>query len=243
MIQMIRYYGYSICFAGLSLYLLKNGVHYLSNQGWFWCPTDDKTIDFYRETIGDTVSTRYLLIFTMVPFLLTIIFTRFLASYWLNILLMVITKLLFPEPRPHFIQTCNPDPLKLTCSSAKSSYQLYKDGICRLNQSNDGSYFTQRDVLDSLRSFPSGHAQNGAFTMFIALHFVNRNNGLTSIQKIIFSLFWICNGLLMAISRITDNRHHWWDVLAGSIMGGLYSYFAIKYFLYQTNSKASKGVR
>uniref|UniRef100_A0A0K2V2I1 Putative phosphatidate phosphataselike [Acyrthosiphon pisum] n=1 Tax=Lepeophtheirus salmonis TaxID=72036 RepID=A0A0K2V2I1_LEPSM len=139
---MIRYYGYSICFAGLSLYLLKNGVHYLSNQGWFWCPTDDKTIDFYRETIGDTVSTRYLLIFTMVPFLLTIIFTRykknskngephflwtsfdiysrFLASYWLNILLMVITKLLFPEPRPHFIQTCNPDPLKLTCSSAKS---------------------------------------------------------------------------------------------------------------------------
>nr|ACO14618.1 Lipid phosphate phosphohydrolase 2 [Caligus clemensi] len=251
---MLRNFALSILFSAISLALLKYGVHIVPNQGWFWCPTDENS-HFYRETQGDTVSTRKLLIFTMIPFLITVLFnesrriqnlkehflwgalefySRFLVSYWLDILVMMITKFFFPEPRPHFLQTCDPDPSQIDCGS--ENYQSYRPGMCRLRETK-GSYFTQRDVLDSLRSFPSGHAQTGVFSTVIALHYISQSNSLSKIQKLCFALFWVCNALLMSISRITDNRHHWWDVLCGGIFGAVYATLSIRFYLYRSTKK------
>ncbi|QQP39063.1 Lipid phosphate phosphohydrolase 2, partial [Caligus rogercresseyi] len=47
-------------------------------------------------------------------------------------------------------------------------YQAYHPGMCRLSEGG-GVSFTGKDVLDSLRSFPSGHAQTGFFSAIVAL--------------------------------------------------------------------------
>lgn len=33
--------------------------------------------------------------------------------------------------------------------------------------------------------------------------------------------------LVCSLSRITDHRHHWWDVLAGSILGAIMAYYSV----------------
>nr|ACO10917.1 Lipid phosphate phosphohydrolase 2 [Caligus rogercresseyi] len=258
---MIRNFLASFIFSAISLYLIKYGVHLLPNQGWFWCPSQASKL-LYRNTQGDTVSTRYLLIFTMIPFLLTTLYgewkrlrgagkrdrhfvwealeaySRFLVAYWLNILLMVIAKFLLPEPRPHFLQTCDPEPSLLTCTQGSEEYQAYHPGMCRLSEGG-GVSFTGKDVLDSLRSFPSGHAQTGFFSAIVALHYIFSSPAFSKFERLILSLFWTCNALLMSISRITDNRHHWWDVLAGCLFGALYSSLSIRFFLYRSRKYPS----
>lgn len=37
-------------------------------------------------------------------------------------------------------------------------------------------------------------------------------------------LLW---GVLCSLSRITDRRHHWWDVVAGSILGVTGAFYAL----------------
>lgn len=35
-------------------------------------------------------------------------------------------------------------------------------------------------------------------------------------------------GIGCSLSRITDNRHHWWDVAIGSLLGLLFSLFTVR---------------
>lgn len=34
-------------------------------------------------------------------------------------------------------------------------------------------------------------------------------------------------GIVCSITRITDHRHHWWDVACGAILGALTAIFAV----------------
>lgn len=43
---------------------------------------------------------------------------------------------------------------------------------------------------------------------------------------------------LCSISRITDNRHHWWDVMAGSIIGIAFASFTVLIELFQITASA-----
>ncbi|KAG8292696.1 hypothetical protein J6590_033114 [Homalodisca vitripennis] len=40
-------------------------------------------------------------------------------------------------------------------------------------------------------------------------------------------LIWM---LTCSITRVTDHRHHWWDVLAGCVLGALLGVYTIHYF-------------
>lgn len=44
-------------------------------------------------------------------------------------------------------------------------------------------------------------------------------------------MLFICFALICSISRIIDKRHHWWDVMAGMIIGGLMAILTIKWHL------------
>ena len=45
--------------------------------------------------------------------------------------------------------------------------------------------------------------------------------------KHLLQMAFICFALICSISRIIDKRHHWWDVLAGMIIGILFGYTTV----------------
>uniref|UniRef100_A0A0A9YB83 Uncharacterized protein T28D9.3 n=1 Tax=Lygus hesperus TaxID=30085 RepID=A0A0A9YB83_LYGHE len=81
--------------------------------------------------------------------------------------------------------------------------------------------------LDASLSFPSGHAAVSFFLFLYLSWYCQRK------LKVVCSLtlLWIQTMLFLlacfvAISRITDHRHHWWDVLFGAIIGCAFAVFS-----------------
>ncbi|XP_067139472.1 phospholipid phosphatase 1-like isoform X2 [Centruroides vittatus] len=114
--------------------------------------------------------------------------------------------------RPHFIDVCQPSIDVNKCNDSHR-YILPSDFSC-LNSD------TFR-VRESRLSFMSGHASFSAYCMvFVAMYLQAR-------------FVWKCNKLLRpflqavvlfsayytALSRVSDYKHHWSDVLTGSIQG------------------------
>ncbi|CAG9854267.1 unnamed protein product [Phyllotreta striolata] len=128
----------------------------------------------------------------------------------LVLLLTSITKVIVGEHRPHFFDTCQPD-TAVNCTAG----QFVETFTCT-------SEYSQIFKVDSSLSFFSGHS---SISWFIAIYLcyiihvrtVTVNAGYI-IKPFLISLV-LTWSLLCSLSRITDRRHHWWDVLTGSLFG------------------------
>merc|ERR1719510_1975448 len=47
--------------------------------------------------------------------------------------------------------------------------------------------------------------------------------------KHLLQMAFICFALLCSISRIIDRRHHWWDVLAGCVIGAIFACLTVRW--------------
>ncbi|KAK4015742.1 hypothetical protein OUZ56_030716 [Daphnia magna] len=116
--------------------------------------------------------------------------------------------------RPHFIAVCQPENLAELCSSnAPHTYIT--------NYKCTGS--DEDLVRESRLSFPSGHASFSAYTMlFLALYLQRRMNWSGSkllrptIQISALLLSWYTG-----LTRVSDYKHHWSDVLSGFLIGSI----------------------
>ncbi|CAG5136408.1 unnamed protein product, partial [Candidula unifasciata] len=110
--------------------------------------------------------------------------------------------------RPHFFDVCKPDWSRLNNTSG-----YITSDICTGEK---------KDLIHEARlSFPSGHSSMAMFCAFFFILYLESK--LTwkvvpllrpLLQLIAFSLaFFTC------LSRISDYKHHWSDVLAGGILG------------------------
>jgi len=133
-----------------------------------------------------------------------------------------IVKLVVGRPRPDILDRCQPIP-----GSVDPVYGLSNSSICT---TPDGAYI----LLDGFRSFPSGHsslsfAGLGFLAFYLAgkLHLFNHRG---YVAKAWLSLTPFIGAALVAISRTMDNRHHWQDVLAGSALGTVVSYFSYRQY-------------
>jgi len=132
-----------------------------------------------------------------------------------------ITKITVGRPRPDIIDRCQPIP-----GSVDPTYQLSTIAIC-----------TQTDqaiLKDGWRSFFSGHsslsfAGLGFLAYYLAgkLHLFDRRGHAA---KAWISLTPLAGASLVAISRSMDYRHHWQDILVGSIVGLVLSYFSYRQY-------------
>lgn len=117
--------------------------------------------------------------------------------------------------RPHFIDMCQPimngggD-----CSNPLNMGRYIEEYTC----SGSASEFLMRETR---LSFPSGHSSFSAYTLVYCALFLHarmtcsRLNLLRSfIQFALILLVWF-----IGLSRITDNKHHWSDVLVGFTIG------------------------
>lgn len=211
-------------------------------DGWvtkrgFYC--DDRSIQ--RPYIGDTISAKVIILGGLLPLILIWLTealfylpgvlelsksgttkTRLSHSWYeswhlfkkygrgliIQLILVDVIKIYSGEHRPHFLDTCKPN---VVCEGSEyvSTY------IC--TNTNERSYF----VRDASKSFPSGHSSISVYgAIFMIWYLQKRIPKLQSTMALPLCQFLISLwGILCPISRVVDNRHHWWDVLAGFLIG------------------------
>ncbi|KAI0277703.1 PAP2-domain-containing protein [Russula aff. rugulosa BPL654] len=141
-----------------------------------------------------------------------------------------VVKITVGRPRPDVISRCNPD-----SGTVDPTFGLSSVAIC---------HQSDRHILnDGFRSFPSGHsslsfAGLGFLSLYIAgkLHLFDTRGHTAKTWLSVLPLF---GAALVAISRTMDYRHHWQDVLAGSILGLVMANFAYRQYFRSLSSKVS----
>ncbi|CRL03032.1 CLUMA_CG016170, isoform A [Clunio marinus] len=118
--------------------------------------------------------------------------------------------------RPHFLSVCQPImPDGTNCSHPLNQNRYIEEFTCGNKESS------ARRIKEMRLSFPSGHSSFSMYTMvFAALYLQCRMSWKGSklfkhfLQFLFVSIAWYT-----ALSRISDYKHHWSDVLSGSLQG------------------------
>ncbi|KAL0820680.1 hypothetical protein ABMA28_006511 [Loxostege sticticalis] len=129
-----------------------------------------------------------------------------------NFVVLEVVKGLMGRPRPTFFDLCEPDTAK-TCTGN----EFVPTYTCT---STRFSWWMQND---SHHSFPSGHTSLSVYCgLFIAWYLQKRAfdwRHRTVFVVPCIQLVALSFSAISSLTRITDHRHHWWDVLAGFCLG------------------------
>lgn len=135
-------------------------------------------------------------------------------------LLTDIAKYTIGRLRPHFIAVCNPD---IDCTLSQYQNTYIENFSCKGENA--------RLIREGRLSFLSGHSSFSAYTMvFLVLYLQCRVYWRGSYllrhvaQFVCLSLAWFT-----ALSRVSDYKHHWSDVLAGSLLGTTIAVVVVKF--------------
>lgn len=109
--------------------------------------------------------------------------------------------------RPHFLSVCNPDWSKINCSDG-----YIENFICQGNEDK---------VREGRLSFYSGHSSFSMYSMlFLALYLQARMKGdWARLLRPTLQFGLIALSIYVGLSRVSDYKHHWSDVLVGLIQG------------------------
>lgn len=137
-----------------------------------------------------------------------------LGSLTLQLFIVSCIKNVASVPRPDFLSRC-----KL---SSGTNQQIVPVSSC-----NPTSISILRE---GLRSFPSGHAStifaSSTIQMLYGINFLELYDKRGFGWKLILSIVYpLVLALVVAFSRVSDNRHRTLDVVAGSIIGAVSSLF------------------
>ncbi|TKS84322.1 Phospholipid phosphatase 1 [Collichthys lucidus] len=112
--------------------------------------------------------------------------------------------------RPHFLDVCKPDWKDINCSVG--------DYIEHFNCSGDATM-----VNEGRLSFYSGHSSFSMYCMmFLALYLQARLQvEWARLLRPTIQFFLIAASVYTGLSRVSDYKHHWSDVLTGLLQGAL----------------------
>ncbi|CAH0682437.1 unnamed protein product [Chilo suppressalis] len=133
--------------------------------------------------------------------------------------------------RPHFFAVCKPN---IDCTLADNRWRYIEVFECLGND---------HKLLKAMRlSFPSGHSSFSAYTMiyfamYIQKRFTWKGSKLFkhSLQLVLILMAWYT-----VMTRVSDYKHHWSDVLAGFSIGMI---FAVITFLFVSNLRKTPRTR
>lgn len=137
----------------------------------------------------------------------------------------VFIKWLIGGLRPHFLAVCKPV-ISPTARPSGNGYRniMYDRKVC----SGD-----KKEINDSLESMPSGHT-TAAFAGFVFLYlYLNAklkvfSNYHTPMWKLIALYAPILGACLIGGALTIDEYHHWYDILAGAIIGTVFAFSAYR---------------
>jgi membrane-associated phospholipid phosphatase len=139
----------------------------------------------------------------------------------------VFLKWLIGGLRPHFLDVCKPD-----LSLADNQGYNHK-GYLQLYYTRDICTGDEKEINDSLESFPSGHT-TAAFAGFVYLYlYLNAKlkvfaNYHPAMWKLIAVYAPILGAVLIGGSLTIDEYHNWYDVVAGAIIGTVMAFSAYR---------------
>jgi phosphatidate phosphatase len=141
-------------------------------------------------------------------------------------------KIIVGRLRPNFLSVCIPDvtdPYKLCLESNRTYLEPGTDFFCTSQHTIN--------VADSRKSFPSGHASLSFYSAIFLILFINKtwNFRLLGLLPRFIQFGFVTLATFTSLSRITDNKHHTSDVIAGALLGIV---FALLTFYYLTNDPA-----
>ncbi|XP_060916762.1 phospholipid phosphatase 1 isoform X2 [Labrus mixtus] len=118
--------------------------------------------------------------------------------------------------RPHFLDVCKPDWTKINCSSGA----YIEDFTC----TGDATM-----VSEGRLSFYSGHSSFSMYCMlFLALYLQARLQAdWARLLRPTIQFFLIAATVYTGLSRVSDYKHHWSDVLVGLLQGALMALLVI----------------
>ncbi|XP_033154852.1 putative phosphatidate phosphatase [Drosophila mauritiana] len=122
--------------------------------------------------------------------------------------------------RPHFYTLCQPVMNDgTTCSDPINAARYIEEFTCAAVD------ITSKQLKDMRLSFPSGHASFACYSMLYLVIYLHRRMHWKQLRMLCHLLQFL---LLMfawytALTRVSDYKHHWSDVLAGSGIGLTYA--------------------
>nr|XP_016930558.1 putative phosphatidate phosphatase isoform X1 [Drosophila suzukii] len=120
--------------------------------------------------------------------------------------------------RPHFMAVCQPQmPDGTTCDDPINVGKYIQEFECK------GVGSSARMLKEMRLSFPSGHSSFTFFAMvYLALYLQARMTWRGSkLLRHLLQFVFIMVAWYTALSRVSDYKHHWSDVLAGSLIGSI----------------------
>ncbi|KAL3315128.1 hypothetical protein Ciccas_006238 [Cichlidogyrus casuarinus] len=148
----------------------------------------------------------------------------FALGYSLNLLLTIVAKSTVGRLRPHFLDLCKP-----------LANATVLDYVTKFNCTRTVSIVGEKIPLEKLfvdmrKSFPSGHS---SVAMFNAVYLTVYIGTRMPSKRIFLGLGYLlqsivlASGIFVCCSRMMDYKHHWSDVLAGSLLGTLVAFFIV----------------
>ncbi|XP_013786898.2 phospholipid phosphatase 2-like [Limulus polyphemus] len=205
-------------------------------------------ISIQHPFVGDTISEGVLLCSLLFGSALTIFIVEAIHHYpisknlnqqcynhWLMVLgdfllgfvyVFFVTELLkavVGELRPHFLASCQPDWSKINCSEGF---------VIEYNCTRREQY--RLENIDIYKSFPSGHSSLSLYSfVFISLYAQVRLQWTSKshVLKLVLQLVFLSWALVCSLTRISDRRHFWWDVLVGCLIGIIGGILTVRCFL------------
>ncbi|XP_067254268.1 phospholipid phosphatase 1 isoform X1 [Chanodichthys erythropterus] len=112
--------------------------------------------------------------------------------------------------RPHFLDVCKPDWTQINCTGGA----YIEDFICTGDSTK---------VNEGRLSFYSGHSSFSMYCMlFLALYLQARMQAeWARLLRPTLQFFLIAASVYTGLSRVSDYKHHWSDVLTGLIQGAI----------------------
>ncbi|XP_063540684.1 phospholipid phosphatase 2-like isoform X1 [Cydia strobilella] len=148
-----------------------------------------------------------------------LIYKDYIYGAVFNLIILEVIKCVVGSPRPTFFELCKPDKLE-TC-----------EGSTYVTQYKCTSDYSQYLRIDAIRSFPSGHSSLSVYCgLFLAWYLQRRAFSWHSRSVLIVPLVQaVCLGYaaVCSLTRVSDHRHHWYDVLAGASMGLLSALYTV----------------
>jgi len=148
----------------------------------------------------------------------------------LNLFITNLIKIAVGRPRPDFLQRCWPG----NNGRTEAAFDLDKDGLQHLRCTGADDVITE-----GRKSFPSGHSSLAFSIAGFTVIYLAGKFGFGALNVITCALIG-CVPTLIAVSRVRDYRHHWQDVLVGSMLGLLCAYLSYRAY-YPSLCSASAG--
>lgn len=152
---------------------------------------------------------------------------RYLGDLFVGGLFMYFTtdliKTVVGEARPNFWALCQPNLTEHQCG------QMYT----KVTWEDCTNPYNLRHwrLAETMKSFPSGHASISVFSSIFIMAYTHKRLWRTvpCLVSPWLQLLWVVWTIVCCQSRVWDNKHFWWDVMAGAVIGALFAFLTLHY--------------